>query len=275
MGAIKISTIKRKGEVWKKVIDFPECALCNESKELVESHIISKMFYKFIKKTTKAKVPRFRSLENEISQDGYKVYLLCSDCEQEFSRYETNFSDLIYQPTIKDIKKNVNYDNKLLKFIVSLGWRFLNVYLKQKPDAATYLKWFERHWKDYLRGKSSKLKTSHFMIPSHNQIDVEIIKDYLEYFIYRSVGYGLSNFDNYDFIWIQIPFYTIIFPLRPLNLKGYDSFKILNEGVLKLNQPHFTYQPEFSLFDFILKMCKEIYDRYDIQEDLRGNVFSD
>lgn len=69
MGAIKISTIKRKGEIWKKVMVFPECALCNESKELVESHVISKIFYRWIKKTTKAKIPRFRSMEDEISQD--------------------------------------------------------------------------------------------------------------------------------------------------------------------------------------------------------------
>ncbi|KKN05041.1 hypothetical protein LCGC14_1091280, partial [marine sediment metagenome] len=75
---------------------FPECALCNESKELVESHVISKMFYRWIKKTTKTKVPRFRSMEGEISQDGYKIYLLCSDCEQEFSRYETYFSSVVY-----------------------------------------------------------------------------------------------------------------------------------------------------------------------------------
>jgi len=158
MGVIKISTIKRKGEVWKKVIIFTEYTLCNESKELVESHVISKMFYRWIKKTTKAKVPRFRSMEDEISQDGYKIYLLCSDCEQEFSRYETYFSSVVYQPTIKNIKKSINYDERLLKFVVSLGWRFLYVYLQQKPDAPTYLNWYERHWKKYLRSKVNKIK---------------------------------------------------------------------------------------------------------------------
>ncbi len=275
MGAIKISTIKRKGEVWRKVIVFPECALCNESKELVESHVISKMFYRWIKKTTKNKVPRFRSMEDEISQDGYKIYLLCSDCEQEFSRYETYFSSVVYQPTIKNIKVSINYDERLLMFIVSLGWRFLYVYLQQKPDAPTYLNWYERHWKEYLRGKVNKIKTNHFIVPSHIQIDDEIINDYLDFFIYRSVGYGLSNFDDHDFIWIQIPFYTIVFPLRPLNFKGYDSCKIKNEGILKLNQPHIVYQPEFSLSVFILNMCKKIFDKYDIQDEFKGSIFSD
>ena len=91
-------------------------------------------------------------MENEISQDGYKVYLLCSDCEQIFSRYETYFSCLIYQPTIKNIKKTIIYNRRLLKFIISLGWRFLYIYLRQKPDAPTYLNWYEKHWKEYLRG---------------------------------------------------------------------------------------------------------------------------
>ncbi len=256
---------------------FPECALCNESKELVESHIISKMFYRWIKKTTKAKVPRFRSMEdeNEISQDGYKIYLLCSDCEQKFSRYETYFSSFIYQPTIKDIKKSINYDERLLKFIVSLGWRFLYVYLKQKPDAPPYLKWFERHWKRYLKGKLKKLKTNHFIVPSHFQMDDEFINDYLEYFIYRSVGYGRSNFDDHDFIWIQIPFYTIVFPLRPPILKGYESCKINYKGILKLNQPYIINQSDFSLSLFILKICKDIFDKYEFKEEFKGNIFSD
>ncbi len=82
MGVIKISTIKRKGKEWRKVVIFPEYTLYNKSKELVESHVISKMFYRWIKKNTEAKVPRFRSMEDEVSQDGYKIYLLCSDCEE-------------------------------------------------------------------------------------------------------------------------------------------------------------------------------------------------
>lgn len=42
------------------------------------------------------------------------------------------------------------------------------------------------------------------LIPSHPQIDDEYINDYLELFIYRSVGYGLPSFNDYEFIWIHI-----------------------------------------------------------------------
>ena len=38
------------------------------------------------------------------------------------------------------------------------------------------------------------------LIPSHPQIDDEHINDYLELFIYRSVGYGLPSFNDYEFI---------------------------------------------------------------------------
>jgi len=43
MGALKISKIKKRGEDYQKIISFPECALCNQPKDLLESHIISKM----------------------------------------------------------------------------------------------------------------------------------------------------------------------------------------------------------------------------------------
>lgn len=233
------------------------------------------MFYKWIKATTKSKIPRFRSIDDKISQDGYKIYLLCADCEKFLSAFETYFSNLIYQPTIQNIKKTITYDDRLLKFIVSLGWRFLYVYLKQKPEAPTYLKYYERIWKEFLTGKSKNLRTNHYLVPSNIQIDDEYIKDYLELFIYRSVGYGISNFDNCDFIWIQIPFYTIVFPLRPHYLKGYDSCNIQGEGSLRLNQPHIVDQTEFKLAIFILKMCKDLFDTFDNNEKIKGNVFSE
>ncbi len=275
MGTIKISKIKKKGNEYTKIIEFPECALCGQSKELVESHVISKMFYRWIKKTTKSNIPRFRGIDNEITQDGYKVYLLCSDCETHFSRFETYFSSLIYQATIKNIKKTVRYDNRLIKFIVSLGWRAIYVYLKENPDAPAYLKWYERTWKEFLTGKSKKLKTNHYLIPSNFQIDDEYINDYIELFIYRSVGFGLSNFDDHDFIWIQIPFYTIVFPLRPLIIEGYGTHKLKNQGILKLNQPHIIDQSKFSLALFILEKCRKISENFGFDSDHKGRVFSE
>jgi hypothetical protein len=159
--------------------------------------------------------------------------------------------------------------------VISLGWRFLYVYLKQKPDAPAYLKWYEKHWKEFLTDKSKKLRTNHYLIPSNFQIDDMYINDYLELFIYRSVGYGLSTFDNYEFIWIQIPFYTILFPLRPLNFRGYNSCKIYRQGILKINHPYIINQNEFSLAVFILEKCKEVSNIFEIRNEYRGDVFSD
>jgi len=275
MGAKKIFKINKKRKDYHKKIIFPAFALCNQSKELVESHVISKMFFRWIKKSTKRNVPRFRTIDDKIIQDGYKIYLLCADCEQYFSRFETYFNSNVYRLTIKNIKISIDYDIKLIKFIVSLGWRFLHVYLKQKPNSPTYLKWYEKHWKEFLIDKSKNLFTNHYLIPSNFQIDDEYINDYLELFIYLSVGYGLSAFDNYEFIWIQIPFYTLLFPLRPMILRGYDTCKILRQGILKINYPQIINQNEFSLAVFILEKCKELSNIYDIDDKYRGNVFFD
>lgn len=70
------------------------CALCRTSKELRVSHIASKFLWKQSgiighQKSFSIKSPTHPELNDDHLQDGFKEYLLCQRCEEQFSAYET------------------------------------------------------------------------------------------------------------------------------------------------------------------------------------------
>src|SRR4030042_4769769 len=102
------------------------CALCEKHAELQLSHIIPKFIARWIKKT--GATGYLRNVENERVQDGIKEPLLCSDCEQQFSRYENYFAKNFFRPLTKYVKfpkQTIPYDENLVKFILSISWRVL------------------------------------------------------------------------------------------------------------------------------------------------------
>ncbi len=77
-----------------KIIEYPNCALCQEAKVLKKSHIVPKFIGKWIKKTSET--GKFRDLDYKRIQDSVKLYLLCGDCENILSIYGelNNFASL-------------------------------------------------------------------------------------------------------------------------------------------------------------------------------------
>jgi hypothetical protein len=106
-----------------------KCEYCLQDKEKLEtSHIIPKLIYRWIKKTgTTGRLRDGRNVRIPV-QDGLKKELLCSDCEGDFSEYETYFANQIFsQMTDNDGEVDFAKINwaKFDKFILSLLWRTL------------------------------------------------------------------------------------------------------------------------------------------------------
>lgn len=101
------------------------CRLCLQEKPLKESHIISKLFFKALKNKSEDNSFRDLSVPNRRTQDGIKVYLLCNDCEEKFSKYETYYSNRFLKK-FSDENNSINTnDNYLRYFLLSLHWRLL------------------------------------------------------------------------------------------------------------------------------------------------------
>ena len=66
-----------------------KCALYGKETKLCQSHIIPKFFYKYLKNDS-GNHPFYSVLGQH--QDGYKIYLLCKEAEEFWSKYERYFS---------------------------------------------------------------------------------------------------------------------------------------------------------------------------------------
>lgn len=232
-----------------KIIEYPNCALCQEAKVLKKSHIVPKFIAKWIKKTSET--GKFRDLEFKRIQDSAKLSLLCKECENKLSVYEKYFAEKIFHPTVSITSSDVKYDIRLLKFIVSLSWRVLKVILYNKEknleDDVGDLIIVEQNWRDFLEDQSNDLSTSHYL--AHTVCLLNFMENYKKSwkkFTERAIGFGYDSYDNIDFIWCQIPYYFIISPINPSKLYGYERCEIKENGVYE----EFT-AVNLEKFDFI------------------------
>ncbi len=254
----------QKGKGKKKLFvikEFPKCALCDKAKELRISHIVPKFVAKWIKKTSI--VGKLRNLENKRVQDSTKLYLLCEECEQKFSIFENYFADNIFHPTVNMKSKDVKYDINLLKFIVSVSWRILYLIISTMrnnlEEIPAHMEESESNWRDFLNDKAKLTKGSHYLLHSHFLSEyMSKFKKNWKNFTQRAVAYGHDNYNDIDFIWYQIPNYTILSPMEPESIYGYEESLIRDKGVfMKLCAINLE---KFDFIVFIVSKIKSFYE---------------
>lgn len=137
-----------------------KCHLCNKNRELRESHIIPSFVYKWLKASSGTGHIRFGGAPNLRSQDGYKAYLLCDECEGLFNSLETEFANSIFHPLNKGDAVNIKYGPWMLKFAVSVSWRVLTFFMKEidlshfPPVLQEKAKIAISYWRKFLLGKT-------------------------------------------------------------------------------------------------------------------------
>lgn len=142
-------------------IGFSSCALCDESSELQDSHIIPSFIFEWLVNTSGTGFMRFGESPNLRVQDGWKPKMLCADCEQKFSLWEKRFADNCFYPIINGEKNQIRYEAWMLKFATSVSWRVLRSFkaiggLDGFPE--NILSATENSldvWRAYLLGKTS------------------------------------------------------------------------------------------------------------------------
>jgi len=99
-----------------------KCSLCLKEKTILESHIIPKFVFKWLKETGSSYL-RNPSNPNIRLQDGIKEKLLCFECEQKLSVFEKWFAENIFNNYLAGKDFMFAYGEELGKFAVSLLWR--------------------------------------------------------------------------------------------------------------------------------------------------------
>lgn len=143
-------------EVEELMSRIGQCALCGQTKELRQSHVIPSFAIRWLKRTAATGFLRQGANPNVRVQDSARDSLLCESCEQLFSVYEKQFAENIFIPFQDQNAKVFHYDEWLRKFVVSLSWRI--AYLEVEfPDNAPALVLKRRDtairfWREYLLG---------------------------------------------------------------------------------------------------------------------------
>jgi hypothetical protein len=111
-----------------------QCALCQQERELCDSHIIPSFVFAWLKESSATGYIRLGNNINLRVQDGLKPKLLCKECEERFNKSETPFAAKMFYPLHKDEALRLSrgpwfrYDSWCMKFAASVSWRVLTFF---------------------------------------------------------------------------------------------------------------------------------------------------
>jgi hypothetical protein len=120
------------------------CALCLKDKSLRRSHVIPEFMFGplYDEKHRFYGISNISTKSNRIFQKGLREKLLCDECEQRMSRYESYASDVFFgNATTKPLRTRtgflfVDLDYRSLKlFFMSLLWRLGTTSLRELKGA--------------------------------------------------------------------------------------------------------------------------------------------
>lgn len=233
-----------------------KCRLCQQDKNLRESHIIPAFVYRWIKETSATGYLRFVKNVNLRAQDGVKVKLLCDDCEGILNVFETKFSREIFYPYVNKVLneegvaqgniKSFQYSDWLLKFIISLQWRVSvlennlskNYLDYHKKDMESYLE----KWRLFLLGerKDTDICETHLIflqnLAASEGVFPESMNDRVVYYLLRATDGTIITTNKKLGVFSKIgpiAFYTFI---KPAALKRTTDTKIHLRGMIKIGQ---------------------------------------
>ena len=102
------------------------CSLCLQERHLRNSHILPKFVVSWLKDNVPGAI-RKSDKPNRRIQDSDKFHLLCNDCEEVLSKWETDFAEKLFLPVHLERLANgpLSYGPWALKCLVSISWRVL------------------------------------------------------------------------------------------------------------------------------------------------------
>lgn len=240
------------------------CALCTSRSELQDSHIIPKFVGRHLKATSATGYLRNGENPNIRLQDLKSVKLLCRDCEQLFSTWETIFKENFFDAVKNSAFHSLSYDEWLLKFAVSVSFRTLVVSGDElKTD---YPKWASlvdatlRTWRDYLLGRVSRPgETEHhiFVLDMPESAAGKFHPKSFHYFV-RAIDASPGVGERVLFVYSKLMRVLIFSPLSPVRPVGWTNTRIFN-GRGRLSSPQRIAMPGFG--EFLNSRIADIFAR--------------
>ncbi len=132
-----------------KITSSPACALCGAKRKLEQSHIIPQFVYRWAK----------ASVGQSAIPAGPTRPMLCGQCEDLISTYESEFARHVFHPLAMNSTVSAKYGAWLRKFAASVCWRILEERAAVDRPGHCDDRWApalasgRETWQQYLRGK--------------------------------------------------------------------------------------------------------------------------
>jgi hypothetical protein len=229
------------------------CALCGKGEDLQLSHIVPKFIVNWLKESSATGFLRGAANRNVRIQDGAKMRLLCSACEGELSRLEKSFAEEVFFPYQNEAVQRLSYDESMLKFIVSMGWKILyseqDLVRQKTPNLTSHAEQALRIWRDYLLGlREDESGNEHhlFFLDFIRDGSVEVMPNF-QWYTMRAVDGCLAIGQETVFAYTKFPGMILVSAVYPTRLDGWVGTRI-TRGVGEIGPPQEIAYPGFLEF---------------------------
>ena len=238
------------------------CALCRQKKELKTSHIIPRFVGKWLKVTSATGLLRGVTDPDKRLQDISKEPLLCKDCEERLSKLETHFANQFFFPFLESKKKSFRYDSRLMRFIISVGWRTLLVsyddFNQDVPGLSTYIDRAEETWRKYLLEVSNDPGPyEHHLFFFDYVTEGKNLPKGFQWYTLRAVDATLVGNEQRVLAYSKFPWMMFGSSIYPVKLEGWEGTKIESAG--EISQPQSIKDGSFG--SFLLNRPKIFFDK--------------
>lgn len=195
------------------------CKLCGCAAELEVSHFIPKFVGKWIKKTSITGFIREHNNPAKREQDTAKEHWLCRNCEELFSKWETEFATNIFFPFVDGGQSTASYGPWMSKFCASLSWRTLT-YIRsinptddQPEDYYLSLAAAETHLRSYLLGQTENLNEFEqhlFPLDQISSTTVQGLPSNMNRYFLRIISMDIIGNQTDLFVYTKIPSFMLL-----------------------------------------------------------------
>jgi hypothetical protein len=183
-------------------------------------------------------------------QDFPTLPLLCSDCEERFSKLETYFANEIFFPFHQKGIRSFEYDGRLESFVTSLSWRSLRVAYdgmkESEPKLVQFVDKAEIDWRNFLLGRKGAVSYQNHIFFLTPKLEGQIPPKF-EWYALRAADSDLAGNSDRVFAFTKFPWMIFVSSIIPANLQGWEGTMLKEKS--RISTPQTIQDPEF--WDFL------------------------
>jgi len=232
----------------------------------MKSHVIPKFVGRWMKETSITPYLRFGGNMDERRQDLITMELLCDNCENRISAWETKFATEIFHPAA-DGKRVFRYGPWFAKFAASLSWRAIQFVKEQTVDEPPALNSMidkmEAHLSRFLLDEEKHVAsyTQHVYQVSELSVPIRPSSPMLNRYLARAIWMDVLRNDDLSemIVYVKLPMFMFFSVGETKNKKWLETSRIKKSSVL---QPKDYILPK-GMWDYFSEKSNEMAEMFD------------